>query len=83
MAGSGGSEKVHGDSKRNERNSQQTKGRRAAGDALAAAIASMAGDPARAAAMGRAGRVAADERFSLPAMLARYEQLYSSQRTDR
>jgi sugar transferase (PEP-CTERM/EpsH1 system associated) len=45
-------------------------------EALAAAIARMAGDPARATAMGRAGRAAVEQRFSLPAMVFEYERLY-------
>jgi glycosyltransferase involved in cell wall biosynthesis len=44
--------------------------------ALADAIVRMAGDPARAAAMGRAGRALVEQRFSLPAMVAAYQGLY-------
>lgn len=46
--------------------------------ALADAIASLAADPARARAMGRAGRDAVEQRFSLPAMVAAYERVYDS-----
>jgi len=44
--------------------------------ALAAALARWAADPAAAAAAGRAGRVAVEGRFSLPAMVSAYETLY-------
>lgn len=46
--------------------------------ALADAIESLAGDPARARAMGRAGREAVERRFSLPAMVTAYERVYDS-----
>lgn len=46
--------------------------------ALADAIASLAADPARARAMGRAGRDAVEQRFSLPAMVSAYERVYDS-----
>lgn len=45
-------------------------------EALAAGIASMAGDPARAAAMGAEGRLRAERHFSLPVMVDAYRQLY-------
>ncbi len=45
-------------------------------DALAAGLIRLAGGPARAAAMGRAGRAVVERRFSLPAMVAAYEGLY-------
>ncbi|MDP1898935.1 MAG: TIGR03088 family PEP-CTERM/XrtA system glycosyltransferase [Rubrivivax sp.] len=48
-------------------------------EALAASLVRMAGDPARAAAMGRAGRAVAEQRFSLPAMVAAYQGLYDRQ----
>jgi len=49
-----------------------------AGDvaALAAGLAACALDPARAAAMGRAGRLAVERRFSLQAMVGAYEGVY-------
>lgn len=45
--------------------------------ALAQALVRMATDPARAAAMGRAGRAEVERRFSLQAMVAAYQGLYS------
>ncbi len=45
-------------------------------DALAQALVRMATDPARAAAMGRAGRAEVERRFSLQAMVAAYQALY-------
>ncbi len=44
--------------------------------ALAAALSQWAADPAAAAAAGRAGRLAVERRFSLPAMVSAYETLY-------
>lgn len=44
--------------------------------ALADVLAAWASDPARAAALGRAGRTAVEQRFSLPAMVAAYESVY-------
>jgi len=46
--------------------------------ALARGIVQMLADPQRAAELGRNARVAVEKRFSLAAMIARYEQLYSS-----
>lgn len=43
----------------------------------ALALVRMASDPARAAAMGRAGRAEVERRFSLQAMVAAYQGLYS------
>ncbi|MBL8352956.1 MAG: TIGR03088 family PEP-CTERM/XrtA system glycosyltransferase [Burkholderiaceae bacterium] len=56
----------------------ETGGLVAAGDvdALAAGLLRMASDPARAAAMGRAGRARVEANFSLPAMVAAYLGLY-------
>jgi sugar transferase (PEP-CTERM/EpsH1 system associated) len=45
-------------------------------DALAAGLVAMAQAPARAAAMGRAGRQRAEQQFSLPAMVGAYQALY-------
>ena len=45
-------------------------------EAMAASIAGLASDPARAAAMGAAGRERAEQFFSLPAMVGAYRQLY-------
>jgi sugar transferase (PEP-CTERM/EpsH1 system associated) len=45
-------------------------------DALAQTLVRMATDPARAAAMGRAGRAEVERRFSLQAMVAAYQALY-------
>lgn len=45
-------------------------------DALAQALVRMATDPARAAAMGLAGRAEVERRFSLQAMVAAYQGLY-------
>jgi sugar transferase (PEP-CTERM/EpsH1 system associated) len=44
--------------------------------ALARALAALATDPAHAAALGRAGRAAAEARFSLQAMVAAYRAVY-------
>lgn len=45
-------------------------------EALAGGLVRMATDPARAAAMGRAGRARVEQQFSLPAMVAAYQGLY-------
>ena len=45
-------------------------------DALAQALVHMATDPARAAALGRAGRAEVERRFSLQAMVSAYQALY-------
>lgn len=45
-------------------------------DALTAALLQMAGDPAAAAAMGRAGRARVEREFSLQVMVAAYQRLY-------
>lgn len=45
-------------------------------EAMATALLALARDPARAAAMGRAGRADAERRFSLQAMVAGYQRLY-------
>ena len=45
-------------------------------EALAGALIALAVDPGRAAAMGRAGRAAAEARFSLDAMVATYRGVY-------
>ena len=45
-------------------------------DALAGALVGLALEPARAVAMGRAGRERVEQRFSLPAMVRAYRQLY-------
>ncbi len=45
-------------------------------EALAAGLVGMAGDPAGAAAMGRAGRERVEQHFSLPAMVSAYQGLY-------
>ena len=45
-------------------------------EALAAAVRSLLGDPARRREMGRQGRELALERFAAPAMAAAYEALY-------
>ncbi len=49
---------------------------------MAVAIARLALDPPRAAAMGRAGRTKVEERFSLPAMVNTYSQVYDRQRAE-
>jgi sugar transferase (PEP-CTERM/EpsH1 system associated) len=46
-------------------------------DAMAQALARLAADPPRAAAMGRAGRAAVEAKFSLRAMVGAYEGLYN------
>jgi sugar transferase (PEP-CTERM/EpsH1 system associated) len=51
--------------------------------ALAAALGSLANDPSRAAAMGRAGRARAVGQFSLQAMVARYQGIYDQLRASR
>lgn len=48
-------------------------------DALAGALIALAADPGRAAGMGRAGRAAAEARFSLDAMVSTYRQVYDRQ----
>ncbi len=48
--------------------------------ALAAAIGRLARDPAHARALGAAGRRDAEQRFSLPAMVATYQAVYDRQR---
>ncbi len=45
-------------------------------DALAVALLQMAGDPAAAAAMGRAGRARVEQEFSLQVMVNAYQRLY-------
>ncbi len=53
---------------------------------LASALGAMLGDPVRARRMGAAGRLRCRERFGLPAMVARYQELYdrvASNRQDR
>jgi sugar transferase (PEP-CTERM/EpsH1 system associated) len=45
-------------------------------EALASGLIGLAGDPAKASAMGRAGRERVEQRFSLPAMVAAYQGLY-------
>lgn len=45
-------------------------------EALAGALVQMAGDPARAQAMGQAGRAEAERRFSLQAMVGAYQGVY-------
>jgi sugar transferase (PEP-CTERM/EpsH1 system associated) len=47
--------------------------------ALAESLVRLASDPQRARAMGRAGRVAAESRFSLQAMVSAYQRLYDRQ----
>jgi len=51
--------------------------------ALAAQIVDLASDAGRSAAMGRAGRAAAESRFSLQAMTSAYQSLYDSQLASR
>jgi L-malate glycosyltransferase len=46
--------------------------------ALARALVGMMNDPGGAAALGQAGRRVVEEQYSLPAMIARFEQLYVS-----
>jgi glycosyltransferase involved in cell wall biosynthesis len=48
-------------------------------EAMAQALVGLAKDPARAAAMGRAGRAEIEARFSLQAMVAAYQGLYDRQ----
>lgn len=48
-------------------------------EAMARALIAMAADPVRAAAWGRAGRVAVEQRFSLGAMVTAYQGLYDRQ----
>jgi glycosyltransferase involved in cell wall biosynthesis len=45
-------------------------------EALATALVRMAGDPARAVVMGRAGRAEAERRFSMQAMVDTYQGVY-------
>jgi len=45
-------------------------------EALATGLVRMAADPARSAAMGRAGRARVEQNFSLPAMVGAYQDLY-------
>ncbi|CAN5729765.1 glycosyltransferase [soil metagenome] len=47
--------------------------------ALAASLIGLAGDPESAASMGRAGRIEAEQRFSLQSMIATYQGLYDRQ----
>lgn len=51
-----------------------------AGDvqAMAQALVALAGDPARSAQLGQAGRARVEERFSLQAMVGAYQRLYES-----
>jgi sugar transferase (PEP-CTERM/EpsH1 system associated) len=49
-------------------------------EAMAAALLSLARDPARAAAMGEAGRARVEEDFSMRAMVGRYQGLYDTLR---
>jgi len=46
-------------------------------EAMAQALLRLAGDPAQSAAMGRAGRAAAEARFSLQAMVQAYQAIYA------
>jgi glycosyltransferase involved in cell wall biosynthesis len=48
-------------------------------DALARALVDMARSPQRAATMGREGRIEVERRFSLPAMVQAYQDLYDRQ----
>jgi sugar transferase (PEP-CTERM/EpsH1 system associated) len=48
-------------------------------EAMAGALVRMAADPARAAALGGAGREEVERRFSLPAMVSAYQGLYDHQ----
>jgi glycosyltransferase involved in cell wall biosynthesis len=50
-------------------------------EAMAAALIRIADDPARARALGRAGREEVERRFSLQAMVGAYEGLYAGHRT--
>jgi sugar transferase (PEP-CTERM/EpsH1 system associated) len=52
-------------------------------ETLATSLVRLATDPARAAAMGRAGRVVVEQRLSLPAMVAAYQGLYDRLLADR
>lgn len=47
-------------------------------EAMAQALVAVAGDPARAARLGQAGRARVEERFSLQAMVGAYQRLYES-----
>jgi glycosyltransferase involved in cell wall biosynthesis len=49
-------------------------------EAMAAALLRLARDPARAAAMGEAGRARVEEDFSMRAMVGRYQGLYDTLR---
>ena len=55
----------------------------AAPEAMAAALLALARDPARAAAMGEAGRARVERDFSMRAMVARYQGLYDTLRGHR
>ena len=55
----------------------------AAPEAMAAALLALARDPARAAAMGEAGRARVERDFSMRAMVARYQGLYDRLRGHR
>jgi sugar transferase (PEP-CTERM/EpsH1 system associated) len=52
-------------------------------EALAASIVRLATNPERAAAMGRAGRASAEDRFSLRSMVSDYQALYDERLRDR
>ncbi|HMO46559.1 MAG TPA: TIGR03088 family PEP-CTERM/XrtA system glycosyltransferase [Rubrivivax sp.] len=52
-------------------------------EALAGALVTLARDPARARAMGRAGRAEVERRFSLQAMVQAYQGLYEQTLSDR
>lgn len=52
-------------------------------EALAVGLIRMAAEPARAAAMGRAGRARVEESFSLPAMVGAYQDLYDRMLAER
>ncbi len=52
-------------------------------EALAAGLICMAAQPARSAAMGQAGRARVEQKFSLPAMVGAYQELYDRMLTER
>jgi sugar transferase (PEP-CTERM/EpsH1 system associated) len=52
-------------------------------EALATGLIRMAADPARSAAMGRAGRARVEQNFSLPAMVGAYQDLYDRMLAER